>query len=232
MAVGEHLPSGRTVLLAALAGAAAAFALGAFYRALAVGTMSVVAPISASGVTLPVAVGIATGDRPSALQAVGLALTVVGVVLASREGGDGTARAASRTAVGLSLVAAIGIGAFFTISDAAADDSVLWLLVISRSTAVVVIAAVLVASRTRPAVPGARDLRTLVAVGALDLAATGLYGVANTKGLLSIVAVVGSLYPVTTVLLARFVLSERLRGVQAAGVALAFGGVAAVAGGG
>ena len=232
LAVQERLPGREAALLSVAAGAAGAIALGAFYRGLAIGTMSVVAPISASGVTLPVAVGLATGDRPSSLQAVGLVLTVLGVILASREMHEDDTRAASRASIGLALVAAVGFGAFFTLSDGAADDSVLWLLVISRTTAVLLLLGVLAATRGAglELLP-ARTLGVLAFVGVLDLAATGLYALANTKGALSIVAVVGSLYPVLTVLLARVVLKERLRTVQSAGVAVAFLGVAAVVGG-
>ena len=232
VATAEGPPSGRAVALSLLAGLAGAVALGCFYRALAVGTMSVVAPISASGATLPVAVGIATGDRPSGLQAAGLAVTMIGVLLASREVHEGEAtRGAARTSILLALAAAIGFGLFFTLSDSAADESVLWLLLLGRAISVVVLAGAVLAVRERPVRPGRRDAGTIAVVGALDLLATGLYALANTEGLLAVVAVVGSLYPVTTVLLARFVLHERLRAGQAAGVLLAFLGVAAVAGG-
>ncbi|HWT93478.1 MAG TPA: EamA family transporter [Solirubrobacteraceae bacterium] len=236
VAVGEGLPDGRAIAYSCAAGAAGALALGAFYQALAVGTMSVVAPISASGMTLPVAVGIASGDRPSAIQAAGLALTVAGVILAAREvpaepAEPGAAPSgASRRSILLALLAALGFGGFFSLSDPAADASVLWLLVLSRTVAVLLIGAIVLA--TRPSgVPKARDAWPLALVGALDLAATGLYALANTEGLLSVVAVVGSLYPVATVLLARAVLHERLARVQALGVALAFAGVGAVAAG-
>jgi uncharacterized membrane protein len=231
-ATGDGLPGSKAVLLSLAAGAAGALALGAFYRALAVGTMSVVAPISASGVTLPVAVGIATGDRPSTVQAVGLVLTVVGVVLASREVHAGAPPAGARTSVVLALLAAVGFGSFFTLADGAAEDSVLWLLVISRTTAVVLLAGILAATGAGGAVArlAPRTVATLMLVGALDLAATGLFALASTEGELAVVAVVGSLYPVATVLLARLVLDEQLRGPQWAGVALAFAGVAAVAG--
>ena len=232
----EDPPGTRAIVLSLLAGVAGAAALGCFYRALAVGTMSVVAPISASGATLPVAIGIATGDRPSALQAAGLAVTMVGVVLASRELSDGDAArgVAQRTSILLALAAALGFGTFFALSDAAADDSIVWLLFLGRAISVVLLAAVLVRvlrGGARPQRPGRRDVSGIALVGVLDLAATGLYALANTEGLLSVVAVVGSLYPVTTVLLARFLLHERLRPAQAAGVLLAFTGVAAVAGG-
>jgi drug/metabolite transporter (DMT)-like permease len=232
VATTEGPPNARAVVVSLLAGVSGAVALACFYRALAVGTMSVVAPISASGATLPVVVGAATGDRPSALQAAGLAVTMVGVLLASRELAEGEeARGAARTSVLLALAAALGFGAFFALSDSAADESVLWLLLLGRAISAVLLAAAIVAVRERPERPTRADAGTIAAIGVLDLAATALYAVANTEGLLSVVAVVGSLYPVTTVLLARFVLHERLRASQAAGVLLAFTGVAAVAGG-
>jgi drug/metabolite transporter (DMT)-like permease len=224
-------PAGSTVWLSLLAGLTGALALGAFYRALALGTMSVVAPISASGVTLPAIVGIATGDRLSALQALGLVATLAGVVLASREvHDDAGAAAGSRRGIALAVVAAVAFGAYFTLTDAVADESILWLLLLGRAAAIPVLAAV-VAARAPAVRPGRRDLGALAAIGALDLTATGLYALAMTEGLLSIVSVVGSLYPVATVLLARAVLKERLRRPQQAGVAIAFAGVAAVAAG-
>ncbi len=254
LATAEALPGGRTAWLSLLAGAAGALALGAFYRALALGTMSIVAPISASGVVVPVAVGIASGDRPSALQAAAIPVIFAGVLLASREAAvDGAAprtaagaeppegaaspRAAERAAPGaarrsivLALVAAAAFGVYFSITDAVAEDSVLWLLLLGRAAAVVLLLGVLVVRppSVRPRPP---DLVAIAAIGGLDLLATGLYALATTEGLLSIVAVVGALYPIATVLLARVVLGERLRREQQAGVALAFAGVAAVAAG-
>jgi drug/metabolite transporter (DMT)-like permease len=229
-ASGEPLPGTRAALLAVVAGIGGVIALGCFYRALAIGTMSIVAPISATGVSLPVVVGIATGDRVSTLVAVGLAVTVCGVVLASRERHEDAERAAAGTlSVALALVAAVGFGSYFVMSDAAADDSILWLLVLSRIVPVPALAAL--AWARRMAVPEPRAVRLLVVAGTLDCGATGLYALANTKGALSIVSVVGALYPVMTVLLARVVLSERIRRVQQVGVVVALAGVAMIAAG-
>jgi drug/metabolite transporter (DMT)-like permease len=229
-ATGEPFPGTRAAILALVAGVGGVIALGCFYRALSIGTMSIVAPISATGVTLPVVVGIATGDRLSTVVAVGLAVTVLGVVLASRERHDDAEQtAASRLSVGLALVAALGFGSYFVLSDAAADDSVLWLLVLSRAIPVPALAAFAWARGMRP--PSRHIALVLVAAGTLDCGATALYGVANTKGALSIVSVVGSLYPVMTLILARAVLSERIRPVQQAGVAAALAGVAMIAAG-
>jgi drug/metabolite transporter (DMT)-like permease len=227
---GEPFPGLRAAILAMVAGVAGVIALGCFYRALAIGTMSIVAPISAAGVSLPVVVGIATGDRLSTVVAVGLAVTVSGVVLASRERHDDAERAAAgKLSVALALVAALGFGSYFVMSDAAADDSVLWLLALSRIIPVPALAAFAWRRGMRP--PSGPNALALVAAGTLDCGATGLYGLANTKGALSIVAVVGSLYPVMTVVLARAVLGERIRPVQQVGVAAALAGVAMIAAG-
>ena len=140
----------------------------------------------------------------------------MGVVLASRERHDDAERAAAgRLSVGLALVAAVGFGSYFVLSDAAADDSVLWLLALSRIIPVPALALFAWPRGMRP--PPARTASILVAAGTLDCGATALYGVANTKGALSIVAVVGSLYPVMTLILARAVLGERIRPRAAGG---------------
>jgi drug/metabolite transporter (DMT)-like permease len=229
-ATGEPFPGARAAVLALLAGVSGVIALGCLYRALSIGTMSIVAPISATGVALPVVVGVATGDRLSTVVAAGLAVTVVGVVLATREDHDDAERTrAGRLSIGLALVAAVGFGSYFVLSDAAADHSVLWLLALSRIIPVPALGA-FAWRRGMPSPPG-RTALVLVAAGTLDCAATALYGVANTKGALSIVAVVGSLYPVMTLILARAVLGERIRPVQQAGVAAALAGVAMIAAG-
>lgn len=227
---GEPFFGGEDAAQAAAAGVSGVLGLGCFYRALAIGTMSVVAPVSAAGVALPVAVGVVTGDRPSAVQAAGLTAIVVGVVLASREQHEDAGRAASsRTALGLALLSAAGFGGFFAFGDAPADGSVLWTVVVARCAPLPLV--VLVLAATRPPRPPARLALAVAAVGTVDLLATGLIGVANTKGDLSVVSVLGGMYPVMTVLLAAGVLHERLRPSQVAGVAAALGGVALVAAG-
>jgi drug/metabolite transporter (DMT)-like permease len=212
------------------AGLSGVMALGCFYRALAIGTMSVVAPISSAGVALPVVVGIATGNRPSVVTAMGLVAIVVGVVLASREEhDDAEATAAGRTALGLALLAALGFGGFFVLIDAPADVSVPWTLVVSRGAAVPLVALVIL--RTRPAFPVARLGLGIAAVGCVDLLATALLSLAQTEGDLSVVSVLGGMYPVATVLLAAAFLGERVRTPQLVGIVCALGGVGAVAAG-
>lgn len=231
LATGEPLPDGRTLLYAVIAGGAGISAIGAFYRALSIGTMSIVAPISATGVMLPVIVGLVTGDALPAIVAVGLVVTIGGVLLASREEVSALeSHGPDRPAVLLALAAAVGFGLYFTFADIAADGSILWLLAVGRMAGLPVI--VVLARRTGATLlPGGRDRWQLAAIGLADLAATALFALATTHGALSIVSVIGALYPVVTVLLARRLLDERLRPVQVVGTAAALGGVVLLAAG-
>ncbi len=223
---------------AAAAGVSGVVALGAFYRALAIGTMSIVAPISASGAAVPVIVGIVSGDRPSPLQIAGIVTTLAGVVLASRERAEGPRRHVARASILLALVAAAGFGGFFVGIRASARVDVAWTLVAARAASVAMLVLVVAVRpgllragpRRGTALP-ARDLAVLAMVGLLDLGANGLYAIATRHGLLSEVAVASSLYPVVTVLLARLVLRERVARVQEVGIVAAIAGVAMLAAG-
>jgi drug/metabolite transporter (DMT)-like permease len=228
---GEGPPGGDFAVYAALAGMAGALGLLAFYRALAVGKMSVIAPISATAAVIPVVVGVATGDRPTAVQGAGIAVALAGVALASREAAaeSGESRRVA-TGVGLALLAALGFGCFFIAMDAASDADVLWANLVNRATSLGLGAAAVLAFRpplraTRP------DLPVLAMVGVLEMGANILFAWATTKGLVSVVSVLASLYPVVTILLARLVLHERLDRVQRAGVAAALIGVALISAG-
>jgi drug/metabolite transporter (DMT)-like permease len=227
---GEGPPAAADLLPAAFGAIGGTIALAAFYRALSIGTMSIVAPISATGAVIPVIAGIVGGDRPGALQLTGIVAAIAGVVLASREAHDDERRAdAARRSIALALVAALGFGAFLTLMDSAAEASVPWALLVARVTSVALVGIAVLA--VRPPAPGRADLPALALVGVLDLGANGLYAAATTEGLLSIVGVLGSLYPVTTVLLARALLGERLRRAQNLGIVLTLCGVALIAAG-
>lgn len=227
---GTGPPAFAHVWPAIAAGLAGTAALAAFYRALAVGSMSIVAPISATGVVVPVAVGIAGGDRPAAIQLAGIVAASVGVVLASRERSGETDRRMSRATVGLSLIAAIGFGSFFVGLRSAARADVLWALFASRGAGVTALIVAMLIVRP-PRLPDRGALLPLAVVAALDLGANGLYAIATRHGLLSEVAVASSLYPLATVVLARLVLGERVRRVQELGIAAAVVGIAMIAAG-
>jgi drug/metabolite transporter (DMT)-like permease len=219
-------------LLPAIGGGLAGIAaLSAFYRGLAIGTMSIVAPIAATGVAVPVIVGFAGGEHPQALQLVGIAAAVLGVVLVSRDAGVGPdARRVTRASIGLAIVAALGFGAFFVGLRASARADAMWALFAGRGAAVAALVGAARALRV-PGILATTDLAPLAAMGLLDVTANGLYAIATRHGLLSIVAVAASLYPLATVLLARAVLGERVRRVQEAGIAAALVGVALIAAG-
>ena len=231
LVTGDPLPSTQIVLESMAAGIAGMFGLGALYRGLAVGTMSVVAPISACGVALPVVVGLATGDAISAVVAAGLACAFAGIILASLEVTEESPseRRANRTGVLLALVAALGFGTYMTLADKASDASVLWLLLLARCAMLPFVIGIIVYRRLP--LPTGRLRWMLFGAGSLDVLATGLYGVATTRGALSVVSVIASLFPVVTVVLARVLLHERLHRLQVAGVALAISGVVLIAAG-
>jgi drug/metabolite transporter (DMT)-like permease len=222
---GMPLPGGHSALLAAGAGVAELIGFAALYKALAVGPMSVVAPISAMAALLPIMVGLAAGDAPSGAQGLGMFLALAGAALASYEYGGDHRRAA--TGVGLAIVAAIGFGAFFVGTDLAADEGALWAVTINRATAVALLLLVVVALR-RPS-PIKRDqIAPLAAVGALDISANVMFAVALTVGMAAAVSVLGSLYPIATVVLARAILHEQLSISQRGGVAAALAGIGLV----
>ena len=222
----ESPPGGDFALWAVFSGVAGVTGLAAFYRGLAVGNMGVVAPISATAAVVPVVVGIATGDRPATVQYVGLVLALTGVILASREEvSGGTARGA-----GLAVVSALGFGFFFVGIDNASDADIGWAMLVNRITG---FSLLLVAfALLRPPLAARRnDIPVLATVGTLDVGANALFALASTEGLVSLVAVLGSLYPLTTVALAAVVLGERPHRVAQIGVATALAGVVLIAAG-
>ena len=219
------------VVWAAAAGALIALGVLAFYRALAIGTMSIVAPLSATGVVLPVIVGLVKGDSPGGVQLAGMAIGAAGALLATLDAEtDAERRARARTSVALALATAVLIGLALVAFDRAAEDGVAPTLVWAKSAAVLVLGALALAFR-----PDLRIERThrapIAAIGLLDVSATGLFALATTEGFLSVVAVISSLYPAVTVVLAHAFLHERVRSVQMVGVLGAFVGVALVAAG-
>jgi drug/metabolite transporter (DMT)-like permease len=221
IAWGEPLPGGDAVLWAAGAGIAELIGFAALYRALATGSMSIVAPLSACAAVVPVIVGLAAGNAPTLLQGLGMVLALGGAAITAAE--PGGRRAAG---VGLAVLAAFAFGLFFVGMDQAADDGPLWAVALSRAAAVGALVVAVTTLRPR-ALP--RDAYApLALVGALDVTANAMFSIALTVGMAAIVSVLGSLYPLATVVLARAVLNERVTGSQRTGVMAALAGIALV----
>jgi drug/metabolite transporter (DMT)-like permease len=226
---GDSPPGWEASTVAALAGVAGVVGLAGLYRGMSIGAMGVVAPISGVAAVVPFAVGLADGERPSPVQLAGVAAALTGIALVSRE--SGAARGARAAGVGLALVAAAGFGSYFTLTDIAADDAgAPWTVFVSRGTATAVAVAAALLLRA-PFRTDGRVLRLALAAGVFDVAANVFFGVATTRGLISVVSVLASLYPVATVVLARFVLGERATGVQRVGAAAAIAGAALITAG-
>lgn len=217
---------GPWVPYAVAAGAAGMIALLCFYTALATGTMGVVAPIASLGVVVPVVAGLLRGDRPTVLALLGIVVAVCGVALAS---GPELSGGASLRPVVLAVVAGIGFGMVLLMLDLGARSSVLHTLWGMRLTSVLAFAVVGLRVRSGGGVR-AHDLPVLGVVGIADASANALFGLATSVGLVSLAAVLGSLYPVVTVGWARLLLNERLSRLQLVGVALTAVGAAAIAG--
>jgi len=211
----------------ALAGVGGGLGLMCFYPALATGPMSVVAPTTAvCSAVVPLVAGLVLGDRPSGPAMAGVLLALPAIVLVARESGS-HGRAQPRTVM-MAVAAGVGFGWFFIGVSQASEHSGLWPLVGARvaSIGMVGLACLLSGRSLRPTV-GTTPL--VASAGMLDLVANTLYLLAATRGLLSVVAVLGSLYPASTVLLAMWFLHERLSRAQAVGVAMAVGAVALIA---
>jgi drug/metabolite transporter (DMT)-like permease len=219
--------AGGWYLLTALAcGAVGSLSLASFYRAMADAPLCLVAPITSAGTVIPVLAGLASGERLSALQGAGIAITLAGIIFACgpefRAGPH-----PRRQAVIFAVLAAAGLGVAYTLSALAASaGGVYGTLLLQRIgglttlTPIVAGAGILGAIRLSP-----RRIAALAAIGICDIAGNGSYALAASRGSLSVAAVLGSLYPVITALLARAVLAERLRPVQSVGVVTALGGV-------
>jgi drug/metabolite transporter (DMT)-like permease len=200
-----------------------------FYRALALGSMSIVAPIAGTGLVVPVVVSVLRGERPGGVQVFGIALATAGVVLAS--GPELRGIGVQRRSVVYAVLAACGFGGALALIPRAGPGR--WAMTTGAVT-LTGLAMTLAYVLARPPPSGRpvrRDLGGLAAIGGLNIAALGLYSYASTRGLVAIVAVLASLYSVVTVLLAYALLGERLRGIQLAGVLAAFGGVVCLAAG-
>ena len=221
---------GRSFALGLLAGIGGGAGLAAFYRALSLGTMSVVSPIVACGAVVPFAVSIATGERPSGLALAGAGAALGGAVLASVEERRASSPDRAR-AIALAVVAAIALGLFVYFLGLGSRQGDAFSTLLGARVGSLTLLLVLASARRAPLRVPRAALAAIVAVGLADVTANALFAFASSHALLALVSVLGSLYPVVTVLLAHVLLGERLTRTQQAGVAIALAGVAAIAGG-
>ena len=222
-------PQSSVALLAIPAAISGTLGLFAYYRGIAVGAISIVAPIAGVSAVVPVIVGIASGESPSAWQLAGMACALLGVFLAAREPrSSGDSRIAA--GVGLAILAAIGFGGYFPFMHAAGNADFWWASLIFRIASTSVIMLAVVVTRPNIVVPG-RVLPWLALIGFGDMFGNLLFAAASTSGLVSVTSVLASLYPIVTVVLARIVLSERVARSQEAGIGLTLAGVVLISAG-
>jgi drug/metabolite transporter (DMT)-like permease len=215
--------------LGAAAGAAGGLGLTVFYRAMATGVMSVLAPTTGvCAAAVPVVAGLVLGERIGVAAALGIALALVAVVLVAAEGGLAGLRAARPAGLAAALVAGLLFGLFFVFLHRTHADAGLTPLVAARIASVVLVTATAVAGRAPLRVPR-RVVPLVLLAGIGDVTANALYLVATQHGSLAITGVLASLYPASTVLLAQLVLRERLVRTQAAGLVAAVAAVVLIA---
>jgi drug/metabolite transporter (DMT)-like permease len=246
---GEGPPSGSYLAYAVLAGIAEAVGVAALYRGLAVGVMSIVAPVAAIAPVVPVVTAFFLGEEPAPIQGVGIVAALTGIAIISwgtrpeeqpppvrcppgEVSGPAPGRSRVSPEVGTSvlfgLLTALGFGSFLVGMDAASEGSVLWALFVARLTSVAAFGTVYLVTRP-PLAVRRTELPLLALIGLLIIGADSLYAVATTEGLLSVVVVLSSLYPAVTIALARLYLNERLQRRQLVGVAAALAGAVAIA---
>jgi drug/metabolite transporter (DMT)-like permease len=221
---------GESALLAAPAALLGTLGLVAFYRGMAAGAISLVAPIAATGALLPVGFGLATGERPSPLQLAGIALAVGGAVVTSYEPGAASERPRVAAGVGWALLAAVAFGGFFIPMHEASEGDFVWATLVFRLTSFSFVLAGVLALRPR-LTRSPRNLAVLACIGLADTSGNVLFAAAASQGLVSVVSVLASLYPVVTVALARLYLRERVTRVQEAGAVGTLAGVVMVSAG-
>jgi drug/metabolite transporter (DMT)-like permease len=221
-------PADAAVLLAIPAALSGTLGLYAYYRGMAVGAMSIVAPIAGISAVVPLTVGFLSGDRPSTWQVLGMACALGGVFLASREPGRTGPRLAA--GVGLALLAALGFGGYFPPMHAAGNADFWWASLIFRMTSTSVIFAAVAVVRPALGIPPML-LPVLWLIGIGDMLGNLLFAAASSSGLVSITSVLASLYPIVTVILARIILRERVARSQEAGIGLTLAGVALISAG-
>jgi len=210
-------------------GVAGAFGIVTLYRGIAKGVVAIVSPTAALvSAVLPIAVGLALGDEPGALAFVGMGLCVPAVVLLSLgpKGGE-SGRGGVKASLVHGLIAGLGFGLFYVALSRPGVGSGFWPLVAARLASITVAIVVMLARRERLVVNRGGRIAAMLA-GVLDMAANFLFVLASGAGMLSIVAVIVSLYPAPTVLMARLVFKERFGPVRILGLLLTLAGLALI----
>jgi drug/metabolite transporter (DMT)-like permease len=221
---GEALPPRADLLWGAFAGLSGAFGIAALYRALAIGRMGVVAPVASvlTGV-LPVLVGYRTDGLPDRFQLAGFALALVSIWMVARP----SEHIDSHRGLGLAVLAGVTFGIFLIASKQAGHHGIFWPLVAARAVSTTLMVGI-VAFMPRDPRPLRAALWPMVLSGLLDSAGNALFIAATRHGRLDVAAVLSSLYPASTVILARVLLKERISPMQGAGIVGALMSVALV----
>lgn len=213
----EPLPPWRDLLFGSGAGLAGVIGLTAFYQGLARHPMGLVAPVAAAiSAMLPVLVSFALEGLPAAPQMLGLALAIVAIWIISQSGGM-TAIQRRQFQFKLPVIAGLGFASFFILIDQVSQGTVFWPLVAARCTTLALLASIILGKRQWQ-LPPRRRFPVIIMAGVFDTAGNALFALAANVGRLDMAAVLASLYPATTVLLAWFILKERLNGKQWIGV--------------
>lgn len=222
----EQLISTRGLLLGIAAGAIGSLGLLALYRALETGKMSIAAPVSALlAAVLPVVVGALTAGLPPFTQLTGFGLALLSIWLVSQTEGESKPRLESLVDLRLPFLAGMGFGVYFILMHNVAQEATLWPMIASRSGGTLVLVIVLLLRRESPKIPRAGwPLVTLS--GSLDVGGNLFYVLAAQAGRMDIAAVLSSLYPGMTALLAWFVLKERISNGQKLGILAALAAIA------
>ena len=232
-------PTRPDLLWGAAAGLTGGVGVALLYRALAIGTMAVVAPTTAvCAVAIPVMVSVLLGERPAPLAVAGIALGIGSIVLVSRQRSaaqsqrhDPTATRRLPVGVGTALASGVAIGFFFLTLAQTGSSAGMWPILVARLVSVTLFGSLAIAGKHSIRMPAAVAGLVIVA-GAIDMLANALYLLAVWQGPLSIVVTLSSLYPASTVLLARVVLGERLNLWQITGVGCALAAIVLIVSGG
>lgn len=231
IARGETAPEPADLGWSVLGGVSGGIGISALYRGLAVGRMGIVAPVTGViAALIPVAAGIVLEGLPPPLVLLGIGLAIVAVILVSRVRDDpaGPLGPPGPSGLGLALVAGVAIGLFSVFAAQLSDGHAFGPLVVIRGAEAALVAGAVIATRAAWR-PDRRLVPAISAVGLLDMAGNGAFILAVQAGALAVAAVLSSLYPVTTVVLAAVFLRERVTRTHAVGIALAMAAIACIA---